>query len=68
FHAALGLTGLTVTKLDGTAKGGILLSIADKLKVPVRFIGIGEKAEDMQPFNAVDYVDALLEDRSQSES
>ena len=68
FHAALGLTGLTVTKLDGTAKGGILLSIADKLKVPVRFIGIGEKAEDMQPFSAGDYVDALLADRSQSES
>jgi fused signal recognition particle receptor len=68
FHIALGLTGLTVTKLDGTAKGGILLSIADKLKVPVRFIGIGEKAEDMQPFSAGDYVDALLADRSQSES
>jgi len=67
FHTALGLTGLTVTKLDGTAKGGILLSIADKLKVPVRFIGIGEKAEDMQPFVASDYVDALLTDRSQKE-
>jgi len=63
FHQALGLTGLTVTKLDGTAKGGILLSIADKLKVPVRFIGIGEKAEDMQPFVASDYVDALLTER-----
>ena len=60
FHAALGLTGITVTKLDGSAKGGILLSIANKLQVPVRFIGIGEKAGDMQPFDAGQYVDALL--------
>ena len=60
FHEALGLTGITVTKLDGSAKGGILLAIANKLKVPVRFIGIGEAAEDMQPFAAEDFVDALL--------
>ena len=60
FHDALGLTGITVTKLDGSAKGGILLAIANKLKVPVRFIGIGEAAEDMQPFAAEDFVDALL--------
>ena len=60
FHEALGLTGITVTKLDGSAKGGILLPIADKLGVPVRFIGIGESADDMQPFAASDYVDALL--------
>ncbi len=60
FHAALGLTGLTVTKLDGSAKGGILLAIANKLKVPVRFIGIGEAAEDMQPFSAEEFADALL--------
>jgi len=60
FHAALGLTGITVTKLDGTAKGGILLAIADKLNVPVRYIGIGEAAEDMQPFSADEFVDALL--------
>jgi len=60
FHDALGLTGITVTKLDGSAKGGILLAIANKLKVPVRFIGIGEAAEDMQPFSADDFVDALL--------
>jgi len=62
FDAALGLSGITVTKLDGSAKGGILLAIADKLGVPVRFIGIGEKAEDMQPFSAEDFVDALLAD------
>jgi fused signal recognition particle receptor len=60
FHEALGLTGITVTKLDGSAKGGILLAIANALQVPVRFIGIGEKAEDMQPFVATEFVDALL--------
>ncbi len=60
FHEALGLTGLTVTKLDGSAKGGILLAIANKLSVPVRFIGIGEAAEDMQPFTAEDFADALM--------
>ena len=60
FHAALGLTGITVTKLDGSAKGGILLAIAEKLDVPVRFIGIGESAEDMQPFDAGEYISALL--------
>ncbi len=64
FHDALGLTGITVTKLDGSAKGGILLAIADKLKVPVRFIGIGESAEDMQAFNAGEFATALLESGS----
>ncbi len=70
FHSALGLTGITVTKLDGSAKGGILLAIASKLGVPVRFIGIGESVTDMQPFDAKDYVDALLslEDKPGSES
>ena len=65
FHDALGLTGITVTKLDGTAKGGILLAIASALHVPVRFIGIGESAEDMQPFVAEEFVDALLASGSQ---
>jgi len=60
FNEALGLTGITVTKLDGSAKGGILFAIASKLGVPVRFIGIGEGAGDMQPFCAADYVSALL--------
>ena len=68
FHAALGLTGITVTKLDGSAKGGILLAIAQKLGVPVRFIGIGEAIDDMQPFNAEEYVDALLAAEADSES
>ena len=67
FHAALGLTGITVTKLDGSAKGGILLAIAQKLGVPVRFIGIGEAIDDMQPFNAEEYVDALLAAETDSE-
>ena len=60
FHDALGLTGITVTKLDGSAKGGILLAVANALQVPVRFIGIGESAEDMQPFVAAEFADALL--------
>jgi fused signal recognition particle receptor len=60
FNESVGLTGITVTKLDGSAKGGILLAIASKLKVPVRFIGVGEAAEDMQPFRADQYVGALL--------
>ena len=60
FHEALGLTGITVTKLDGTAKGGILLAIADRLRVPIRFIGIGESVDDMQAFDAGEFADALL--------
>ncbi len=65
FHDALGLTGITVTKLDGSAKGGILLAIANQLQVPVRFIGIGESADDMQPFSASVFVDALLDSGDQ---
>jgi fused signal recognition particle receptor len=60
FHAALGVTGITVTKLDGSAKGGILIAIAEKLGIPVRFIGIGESADDMQAFVTEEFVDALL--------
>jgi len=60
FHEAIGITGITVTKLDGSAKGGILLAIANQLAVPVRFIGIGESAEDMQSFSAEEFTDALL--------
>jgi fused signal recognition particle receptor len=61
FHDSIGLTGMAVTKLDGTAKGGILFSIAKTLKLPVRFIGIGEGIDDLRPFNAAEFVDALLE-------
>jgi fused signal recognition particle receptor len=60
FHEALGLTGITVTKLDGGAKGGILFAIANSLQVPVRFIGIGETVDDMQTFRAEEFVSALL--------
>lgn len=60
FHKTLGLTGITVTKLDGTAKGGIVFPIAKQLGLPVRFVGVGEGAEDLREFNAEDFVDALL--------
>lgn len=60
FDDALGLTGLIITKLDGTAKGGVLAAIAKTRPVPVYFIGIGEQIEDLQPFNAEEFVDALL--------
>lgn len=60
FDDAIGLTGLVITKLDGTAKGGILAAIAKTRPVPVYFIGVGEQIEDLQPFNASEFVDALL--------
>ncbi|CCD37753.1 Signal recognition particle receptor protein FtsY alpha subunit [Candidatus Paraburkholderia kirkii UZHbot1] len=60
FDDALGLTGLIVTKLDGTAKGGIIAAIARQRPVPVYFIGVGEKVEDLQPFSAEEFADALL--------
>lgn len=60
FNAAIGVTGLAVTKLDGTAKGGILFAMAEKLGIPIRFIGVGEGIEDLRDFNAKDFVDALL--------
>jgi fused signal recognition particle receptor len=60
FHQAVGLTGVAITKLDGTAKGGMLFAIAQKLGVPIRFIGVGEAIEDLQPFVAHDFVAALL--------
>jgi fused signal recognition particle receptor len=60
FHKAIGVTGLVVTKLDGTAKGGILLAIARKLAIPVRFLAIGESADDLVPFDAAAFAAALL--------
>jgi len=60
FNAALGVTGITVTKLDGTAKGGILFAIAEKTGIPVRFIGVGEGIDDLQEFDAEVFVSALL--------
>ena len=60
FNEALGVTGIVLTKLDGTAKGGIVLAIADQLRLPIRFIGIGETAEDFEVFDAANFVDAVL--------
>src|SRR5512143_751359 len=60
FHQAVGVTGIVITKLDGTAKGGIVLAIADKMKLPIRFIGVGETAEDFDVFDAGQFVDAVL--------
>ncbi len=60
FNKALGLTGITVTKLDGTAKGGILFAIAEQVNIPVRFIGVGESIDDLQVFDAYEFTGALL--------
>ena len=60
FHEAIGLTGIAITKLDGTAKAGILLAIARRLSLPVRFVGLGEGIEDLEPFDARSYVEALI--------
>jgi len=60
FHETVGVTGITLTKLDGTAKGGIIFAIANKTKLPIRYIGVGEKIDDLRAFNAADFVDALL--------
>jgi fused signal recognition particle receptor len=65
FNKGLGVTGIAITKLDGTAKGGVVLAIAQKLNIPIRFVGIGEQTEDFGVFNAAEFVSALLksEDR-----
>jgi fused signal recognition particle receptor len=60
FNEAVGVTGLTLTKLDGTAKGGIIFAIAKKTGLPIRYIGVGETIDDLRPFNSVEFVDALL--------
>lgn len=62
FKQAMDITGIVLTKLDGTAKGGVILGICDELKVPVRFIGIGEKVDDLREFDAAEFVRALYED------
>jgi fused signal recognition particle receptor len=60
FKETLGITGIALTKLDGTAKGGIIIAIAEELKIPVRYIGVGEGIEDLQKFRARDFVEALF--------
>jgi fused signal recognition particle receptor len=62
FHEVLGLTGLIITKLDGTAKGGIVVSIVNELKIPVKLIGVGEKLPDLQPFDPTTFTEALFDD------
>jgi len=62
FNEAIGVTGITMTKLDGTAKGGILFAIADELKIPFRYLGFGEGIDDLRPFEAVQFVRALFDD------
>ena len=61
FHEAVGLTGIAVTKLDGTAKGGIVFAIAKQLGLPIRFIGVGEHIDDLKPFKAEEFIQALFE-------
>ncbi|MGK0705837.1 signal recognition particle-docking protein FtsY [Yokenella regensburgei] len=60
FDEAVGLTGITLTKLDGTAKGGVIFSVADQFNIPIRYIGVGERIEDLRPFNAGDFIEALF--------
>ena len=60
FNEAVGLTGITLTKLDGTAKGGVIFAIADQFSIPIRYIGVGEGIEDLRPFKADDFIEALF--------
>lgn len=68
FTSATEVTGLVLTKLDGTAKGGVVLAISDQLNIPVRFIGIGEKMEDLQDFEMIEFIDSLLPSNWEEES
>jgi fused signal recognition particle receptor len=68
FKSEMEITGIVLTKLDGSAKGGVVLGICDELKVPVRFVGVGEKIGDLRPFDPVAFVDALYGDASTSEA
>ncbi|MBF0127522.1 MAG: signal recognition particle-docking protein FtsY [Magnetococcales bacterium] len=61
FHEAIGITGLVVTKLDGTAKGGVVVGLSEQFKLPVRYVGVGEGVEDLRPFDAQQFVDALFD-------
>ena len=61
FKEIAGVTAMAITKLDGTAKGGIVIAVSNALKIPVKFVGVGEKAEDLMPFNAKEFVEALIQ-------
>ena len=60
FNKATRLSGITLTKLDGTAKGGVVFALAKRLELPIRFIGVGEKVDDLRPFDAKQFTDALF--------
>ena len=60
FQETIGIDGIILTKLDGTAKGGIVFALANELKIPIYFIGTGENIDDLQPFNASEFIDSLL--------
>ena len=60
FHEAIGITGLTITKLDGTAKGGVIFGLADKFGIPIRYIGVGEGIDDLREFNSAEFIEALF--------
>jgi fused signal recognition particle receptor len=62
------VTGIVLTKLDGTAKGGVILGIADQLKLPVRYIGVGERVDDLRDFDPEEFVEALLEEGPQAQA
>jgi fused signal recognition particle receptor len=62
FNKSVPLTGLVITKLDGTSKGGMVVAIQKELALPIKFIGLGEKLEDLQPFDASQFAQALFED------
>jgi fused signal recognition particle receptor len=68
FGAAVGVTGITLTKLDGTAKGGVIFAMAQQLQLPIRFIGVGEQADDLRPFEADVFIDALFSEADLSEA
>jgi fused signal recognition particle receptor len=55
-----GLTGISLTKLDGTAKGGVMFAVADQFKIPIRYIGVGEGIDDLRTFNSADFIEALF--------
>ena len=62
FSLATEINALAITKLDGTAKGGVVIGISDQMKIPVKYIGVGEKMTDLQPFNKKEFVDSLFGD------
>jgi fused signal recognition particle receptor len=61
FKESVGVTGISLTKLDGTAKGGVIFAIAKQMDLPIRFIGVGEQIDDLRPFNSQEFVDALFD-------